>query len=184
MALEEYLSEGEEILWRGVPSWGLIFRWWDVFYIPFTFVWAAFSFFWTLLVVSSGAPPGFVFMGCLFSLFGIYIFAGRFAVDIVRRIGTQYAVTNKRAIILSGIFSKSFDAMRILPSTRIKISGKRRGSIYFGEGHGFYDMWRSFALLYGPDHPFAFERIRDVQRVYEIVLSVQEQTLSASKSAG
>lgn len=182
MALEEYLSEGEEILWRGVPSRGLIFRWWDVFFVPFSFLWAAFVFLWTFMVVRGGAPQEFALPGYFSSIVGIYITVGRFIVDIIRRMGTQYAVTNKRAIILSGIFSKTFDAMHILPSTRVKVKGKRKGSIYFGEGHGFFGMPLDFAFLHGAGHPFAFERIRDVEHVFEIVLSVQEQVLSSRKS--
>lgn len=190
MELREFLDPDEQVLWAGAPYRGLLFRGSDIFLIPFSLVWGGFALFWTAMVIlsafgalgASGAESfkatliPFLLVGILFSIIGLFFIFGRFAVDIWRRKRTDYAVTNKRAIIINGFFGRSFDFMPLERSLQIKVSGKNRGSIRFGANYGFFDIARSLSYWIGPPHPFVFESIDDVQRVYGIIRNAQESS--------
>lgn len=189
MQIEDFLDNGEEILWVGAPPRGVVLRAWDIFLVPFSILWGGFALFWTLIVIVSAISQSegggidvrftpFLIIGLVFSLFGLFLIFGRFIVDMTRRASTEYAVTTKRAIILSGFFGRSFDSMPLTASLRISVSGERRGSIKFGAGYGFFDFMNfstAFGFWIGPSHPFVFEQIENVREVYGIVRGVQER---------
>lgn len=190
MDLSQLLDPDEQILWTGSPYRGLLFRGSDIFLIPFSLVWGGFALFWTATVIlaavggfavedaeiSKAVLIPFLLVGVLFSIIGLFFIFGRFAVDIWRRKRTDYAVTNKRAVIVDGFFGKSFDFMPLERGLQIKVSGKKRGSIKFGANYGFFDIARSLSYWIGPPHPFVFESIDDVQHVYGIIRNVQDNS--------
>lgn len=118
-------------------------------------------------------PLPFALIPILFAFVAVYILSGRFIFDAVRRANTKYAVTNERALILSGILSQTLNSMPITLDLQIAVSGRSRGSIKFGPGfgswsHSGYNVWQ------GPSHPIVFERIAEVRHVYQIVRDVQQ----------
>lgn len=183
------LREGEDLLWQGRPPGGVIFRTYDLFFVPFSLVWTGFAIFWTLIVyfelapamISSGklepeALP-FLIIGPLFVMIGLTITFGRFVFDSSRRAKTRYAVTNKRAIIQKkGGRRAEIDSMPITRGLRLKVNGSQVGNIMFGEGYGIFSYFTWAPQSFGPPHPFMFERIKDVRTVYDLILEVQDQS--------
>ena len=178
------LREGEDLLWQGRPPVGVIFRTYDLFFLPFSLVWTGFAIFWTLIVYAELAPVAissgklepvalpFLIIGPLFVLAGLSFTFGRFVFDSARRARTRYAITNKRAIIQRGM---DINSLPITRSLKVRIRGRRTGDIMLGEGDGlaFFMSPMRFA---GPPHPFMFERIKDVRTVYDLILEVQDRS--------
>lgn len=187
MDFSEFLDRGEEVLWQGRPHLGIMLRAYDIFMIPFSLLWGglAFTFFLAgfigvLTSAEGDASQGFgwealpfLLVGGMFAVIALYIVVGRFMVDMIRRWRTSYAVTNKRALIYSGLFSRELSYQFLTRGLQVRVSGRRRGSIKLGPGHNFMAM--SFAFWMGPSHPFMFERIHDVREVYELIRKVQEE---------
>ena len=188
MDIQGQLEQGEHLLWHGYPARGLMLRASDVFLIPFSLLWTGFAILWTGAVLTSIGLSGFSklsshfqsqevitllfpLFGFAFVLAGLFFTFGRFVADAYRRIRTEYAITNTRAIILSGWFARSLNSMPIIPALQIEVSGRNRGSIKFGPGYSGYRRW---AAWMGPSHPFMFEGIVDVQSVYRIIRDVQQ----------
>jgi hypothetical protein len=173
------LNPGERIIWSGQPQQGLMLRPADIFMIPFSLLWGGFAIFWELTVVAGGAPFFFMLWGIPFVLVGLYIIFGRFFVDSAQRSKTYYALTNERAIILSGLFTqntKSLD-LRKLPEINISTKDNGRGTITFGASHpmawmssgsGFPNMGRYHIAP-------SFEMIDDAKTVYQHIKRLQRE---------
>lgn len=95
-----HLEPGEHVLWQGYPDPNVVFVRQDAYLIPFSLLWAGFSFFWE--GSAAAAHAGFVFLvfGGAFALVGLYILFGRFVYKRIDRRHTRYFVTNHRIIVL------------------------------------------------------------------------------------
>lgn len=95
------LRDGEELLWQGRPPTGIIFRTYDLFFVPFSILWTSFAIFWTLIVYLELAPQvfasgtfapeaiPFLVIGPVFVAFGLSFTIGRFfltAIGAPRRV--------------------------------------------------------------------------------------------------
>ena len=99
------LLKGEKIIWQGKPAQGLLFTSRDWLLIPFSLLWGGFSIFWEKSVLDANAPIFMKLWGVPFVLIGLYLVVGRFLLDAWIRRGMNYAVTDKRVLILrSGPF--------------------------------------------------------------------------------
>jgi len=109
------LDKGEKLLWAGQPVQGLLFTGMDWYLIPFSVVWLAIT------------------------------LVGRYIVDWMRRSATSYGVTDRRAIIISGIFSRSVHSIDFVSLTGLKLEERSdgRGTIYFGDQSPYasYQQW-------------------------------------------
>ena len=183
MDISDRLDRGERLLWQGAPPQGLMLRSNDVFLIPFSLVWTGFAVFWTL--AASGAVPAiaphngqqatviFPLFGSAFIAVGLMFTFGRFFADAWRRDHTQYALTDKRAIIAGGWSPSELSSMPLSTGLQVDVSGGDTGSIRFGPGYDPYVRGRGLGQWLGPPHPFMFERIADVGNVYKMVRQVQ-----------
>ncbi len=102
-ALVREIPAGETILWSGAPGTGIRLQAWNLFVVPFSFVWLG-----GILAVFIGGDtaskanaPGLLFL-VPFLLVGGYFAVGRFLVDIWRRSVTAYALTRREAIVVVG----------------------------------------------------------------------------------
>lgn len=97
----EHLRPDEHLYWAGTSDPGKLFTGRDAFLVPFSLVWCGFAVVWTVTAASSGAPPFFLVFGSVFTLVGLYFVAGRFLVKRYRKQHTVYAVTDRRALVIS-----------------------------------------------------------------------------------
>jgi hypothetical protein len=168
------LDRGERLLWSGMPRRGLTLRATDAFFVPFSLLWAGFAVFWNVSVWNDGAPLFFRLWGLPFLAVGAYITIGRFWVDAARRAHTSYAVTDRRILISSGIFSQSLKSLSVETLSDVTLAQRRDGSgtITFGPTNFAMAMYAGTAWP-GVAQPPAFELIQDAKRVYDLVRAAQ-----------
>ncbi len=173
------LNHNERIIWSGQPQQGLTLRASDIFMIPFSLLWGGFAIFWESMAVSGGAPFFFMLWGIPFVLVGLYMIIGRFFFDSAQRSKTYYALTNQRAIIISGVFNQNTKSLDIkkLPEINISTKSDGKGTITFGASHpmawiysgsGFPNMGR---YNIAP----SFEMIGDAKTVYQHIKRLQSE---------
>ncbi|MCB9233338.1 MAG: hypothetical protein H6581_16895 [Bacteroidia bacterium] len=100
--LQEYLKEGEILLWADQPKKGLVFRKSEIFMAPFSLFWLGFSVFWVTMTRVIGTSLWFSLFGVPFVLIGIFLVFGRFILDMQTRANTVYGLTSERILILKG----------------------------------------------------------------------------------
>ena len=174
--ISRLLGAGESLLWAGVPRQGLLLRPADAYMIPFSLLWGGFAFFWEASVVRGGAPFFFALWGIPFVLVGIYLVVGRFFVDARARADTFYGLTNQRAIIVSGIFTRSVTSLNLRTLTDVSLVERTDGSgtLLFGRPHPAASWsagmpWPGMSQLSTP----TFELIPDARRVHDQLLAAQ-----------
>jgi hypothetical protein len=176
-SVERELRPDERLLWKGRPRGGIRLRGFDAFMVPLSLVWGGFAFFWEFKVVSSvpkdnPAEWSPALFGIPFVLVGLYLIFGRFLVDARMRAKTEYAVTNRRAIIVSGLFSRKIKSIDLKSTPEIALEEKadRSGTITFGQAPA-YSGWatQSNPLSPGMLSQQAFEMIDNVRQVYETI---------------
>jgi len=131
---KKYLDPGERVIWEGIPYQGIMFHRGDIFVVPFSILWFGFALFWEGTVLVTGAPIPFLIFGSFFVVVGFYFFIGRFLVDKYRRMKTSYALTDRRVLIVSGVFNPSLDSLNLDSLSEINFteSANDRGTITFG----------------------------------------------------
>ena len=175
--LNSQLAPGESLLWSGSPRQGVFFRASDAYTIPFSLLWCGFAVFWNFGVWYSDAPIFFRIWGIPFLVVGAYMVIGRFFVDAWQRSKTYYGLTNERALITSGIFSRSVKSIYLKTLTEVSIVEKNdlSGTITFGPAEtskGFGSYWPSFNGNNQPVYP-AFDSIPAAKSVYDRLMAAQ-----------
>lgn len=103
---------------------------------------------------------------------------GRFFVDIVVRRNTSYILTNRRAIVESGLFRKGMRSINLAATSEINFRPGRngRGTIEFGSSAGPFGMlprsWPGAGRFLAP----AFDGVEDGQHVYDLILKAQRDS--------
>ncbi len=171
--IADELNPGERIIWSGQPQQGLVFRAMDWFLIPFSLLWGGFALFFEFSMVTGGAPPVATVAGIPFALMGIYAIFGRFFVDLAQRRRTYYALTNERALIISGLFHHNIKAIFIkyLPEISVSMRRNGRGTITFGTANPMAWMYANSGIPGTGTYHAApcFDMIEDVKLVYQQV---------------
>jgi hypothetical protein len=159
-----------------VPRQGLLLRPADAFMVPFSLLWGGFAIFWETGVLASDAPTFFALWGVPFVLIGVYMIVGRFFVDAKARANTFYGLTNRRAIIVSGIFSRSTRSLplRTLSDISVQERRDRTGTVFLGRPYPFA-TWYAGMQWPGMDQSSTpgFELISEAKRVHDQVLEAQ-----------
>ena len=73
---QRYMTDGEYILWKGRPEKGNVFTGQEAVLLPFSVIWLAFSVYWEMTALQSGASWFLVLWGIPFVGIGIYLLAG------------------------------------------------------------------------------------------------------------
>jgi hypothetical protein len=158
----------------------------DTFLIPFSLLWAGFIFFAAFAGVREGLNKGPAGWSALiplspFIVIGLYILVGRFFLDAMMRARTEYGVTNRRAIIVSGLFSRSIKSIDLRSTSEIALNerGDKSGTITFGPTPFGWWMQRNPWGFGSSSATPSFDMIEDVRSVYRIIEQVRNaQTAS------
>ena len=170
------LARNEKLLWSGHPRRGLRLRGSDAVFIPFSLMWGGFAFFWEASVLRQGAPGFMALWGIPFVLVGIYIILGRFFVDAWMRSRTHYALTDQRAIIISGLVSQQVKSLplRSMSDITLKERADGSGSIVLGLSTGPYGWFAGSGWPgAGRYQPPTFEMIENVRNVHTMLRDAQ-----------
>ena len=172
------LDSGESLIWSGAPRQGLLFRPSDSYFIPFSLLWGGFAIFWEASVLNTSGPNS-LFMsiwGIPFVLIGLYMIIGRFFVDARIRAKTYYGLTDRRAIIVSGLFSRTINSLPLRTLTDISLQERldRSGTILFGRPQP-YSSWSSGMRWPGMSQYStpAFDMIPNAKAVHDQLLEAQ-----------
>ena len=148
----------------------------DACMIPFSLFWGGFAIFWEATVIAAGAPLFFLLWGIPFVLVGLYMIVGRFFVDARIRAKTLYGLTDRRVVIISGLFSITTRSLPLRTLHEISVQERRDGSgtVLFGHAQRLAAMfagmpWPGTGSYQTP----AFEHIPHTRRVHDQVLEAQ-----------
>ena len=176
--IAQVLDSGESLIWSGTPRRGLALRSSDAYMIPFSLLWGGFAIFWEAGVLRTNGPNT-AFMsiwGIPFVLAGLYLIVGRFFVDAGIRAKTFYGLTNRRAMIISGLFSRTINSLPLRTLTDISLQERsdRSGTILLGRPQP-YSSWRSGMRWPGGSQYStpAFEMIPNAKTVHDQLLEAQ-----------
>lgn len=170
-SVRRQLLLGEQVIWEGRPSSGLVLRPIEAFLIPFSLLWGGFAVFWNAQVWTTEAPLPFKLFGLPFLAIGLYVIIGRFLVDMRIRRRMVYLVTDRRILILrreGSATSKSINIER-LPALELNERADGSGTIKFGTSGGAFNggnfgIWQP---TFDPTPQFI--GIDNVRRVYELI---------------
>lgn len=181
--IAQALEPGESLIWSGAPRQGVALRPGDAYMIPFSLLWGGFAIFWEANVLRmDGANAGFMSIwGIPFVLMGLYLIVGRFFVDALARTKTFYGLTDRRAIIISGLFSKTINSLPLRTLTDISVQERsdRSGTILLGRPQP-YSSWASVMRWPGGSQYStpAFEMIPNAKTVHDQLLEAQRAAAS------
>ncbi len=163
------LDPGERLLWAGSPQKGILFRKFDLALIPFSILWAGFAIVWEIIVINSGDPVLMIIWGIPFVLVGLMMLFGRFIVDAKIRETTYYGVTDKRVIIIAGLFNRKIQSsnLSLLRGLTLIEAKNRKGTISFSAENP-YSSWMQ-NLPFGQTLAPQFEMIENARDVYTII---------------
>jgi hypothetical protein len=174
MIIQKELDSGERLLWAGMPKQGTIFRGSDVFMVPFSLLWGGFAIFWEIMALQIPSENAgvvsiaFPLFGIPFVLIGLYLIFGRFIYDSKKRAKTFYGLTDQRAIIVSGLFSKDIKSLNLKTLSDVSLSEKADGygTIIFGQENQMMSMFMGGGFPgMGTTTP-KFELIEGAKQVY------------------
>jgi hypothetical protein len=184
--IRPYLQCNERLLWGGRPAQGIKLRKHDVFLIPFSLVWCGFAIFWTVAAtvgvfagIKSGSVPAgtiiFPLFGLPFVLVGMHLVFGRFLADAKERGKTFYGVTDKRIVIVNGLFSQKIKSLDLKTLTAISMIQRADGSgtIAFGSPSNFFVSSSWAEEMYNSFSP-SFQMIENVSDIYRIINEAQK----------
>lgn len=181
--IQRELDSGEKLLWFGMPKQGILLRGSDIFMIPFSLLWGGFAIFWEIMALAipdeKAGPVAIVFplFGIPFVLVGLYMIFGRFIYDSKKRSKTIYGLTDQRAIIVSGIFSRGVKSLNLKSISDVSLSEKsdKSGTITFGQENPMMSFFggNSFPGMGGYSAP-KFELIESAKDVYNTLIMQQK----------
>lgn len=170
------LSSGESLLWSGRPRQGVFFRTSDFLLVPFSLLWGGFAIAWEYAAFRSGAPTAFLLFGAVFVAVGLYLIAGRFFVDALKRGKTYYGVSNDRVLIVSEFPTLKVKSLALSTLTDVTFSSRsnQSGTITFGSQGQWYGMLGTTSSWPGMgDQGRRFDGIKNVKSVYDIIQKAQ-----------
>lgn len=141
--LQLYLRPQERVFWAGRPDPEVIFSPSDAFMVPFSLMWGGFAIFWEAGVIRSDAPAFFRLWGVPFVLIGLYMIFGRFFYKRRQKERTVYAVTDQRAIALTGGTTLADSPLKYQPITVKRSRDRKHATVLVGNGPG---AWRGSAM--------------------------------------
>jgi hypothetical protein len=180
-AMTAHLAPGERLLWAGQPKQGFALRGWDILYWPFSILMAVVGTILTVVELRAPSEPGAIVFALLAMLAGYYGTVIRYFVDRWQRSTTYYAVTDRRALILtreSPDYIQSIDLSTLKEVTYTR-RGDNTGTLEFDRPsyftiQGRYDTGRGASLPFmEPALTPAFEMIPNAREVRDLIVQTQ-----------
>ena len=173
-AWEDFLLEGETLLWQGAPGTGprptkagVILTVIGVFFIyqfaPMALYALLFGADDTHGVVAGG-------FGAFMFLLGLWMAVGIWLLDIRKRKATRYALTNKRAFIASALAGRKMLTFALVPMYRPLLIKGMMDEVTFGEEDSF-DKRTGDKIK----RAISFTFLKDGQEVYDIITKVSTE---------
>lgn len=180
-----YLRSDEKVLWKGRPQQGIRFVGRDLFLVPFSLIWAGGV---LSIFIIGGFPMGdigfpFVLFPLIFGVAAVYVSVGRLIHDAWIRSNTEYAVTDRRVVVLTQGFGSDLTTLDIgrIEQLRFKPRGDR-GDIVFGRDPGAFSFFgaRSFRSSFALWVPSLAETpqlqgIENARRVFDQIEGLRAQ---------
>lgn len=172
--IQQELDSSERLLWAGRPKQGVIFRGYDIFMVPFSLLWGGFAIFWEIMALQIPSDKAgavsivFPLFGIPFVLIGLYLIFGRFLYDAKRREKTFYGLTDQRAIIVSGLFSKGVKSLNLKTMSDVSLSERAGGygTIVFGQENPMMSHFMGGGFLGAGTTTPKFELIENAKQAY------------------
>mgnify|MGYP001195857327 FL=1 len=172
------LNSGEKLLWSGKPRQGFLLHRSDVFFIPFSLVWAVIAGWLEYGTLVSPLPLEDK-LWSFFSLFvAAYILVLRFVVDLLSRYFSFYALTDKRLLIHTGFLKTTLLSLPLAEQKEINLDLRKDGSgdIVFGPLDPKSWMYTGGGWpKFGENPPPAFVLLKDAEKIYKLILSQQKK---------
>lgn len=156
----------------------MVFTGADLLIVPFSLIWCGFAFFWEAEVIKMKAPLLMRLWGIPFVLVGLFFVFGRFLYDARRRERTFYGLTDRRAIIISGLSQRTTQSLslRTLGDVSLSERSDMSGTITLGP-HGLYPAWVPGMAWPGMAYqgPPSFELISNARSVFAQIREAQSK---------
>ena len=188
------LLKDEKIMWSGQPDPGISFTRADIFLIPLSLFFAGFPLVWFGAAIfsapqnpdkSAGAIVFFYFIGFAFTVYGLYFAFGRFLYKKWKKRRTYYALTNRRALILTRMAGKKLQGVFLdrVPAINKSVRSDGIGTVQFGNSTWLGAAYSNTGLDFFPDFCVkdipafedapAFYDIEDAETVYNLANSLR-----------
>jgi hypothetical protein len=149
----------------------------DLLIVPFSLIWCGFAFFWEAEVIKMKAPLLMRLWGIPFVLVGLFFVFGCFLYDARRRERTFYGLTDRRAIIISGLSQRTTQSLSLRTLGDVSLSERydMNGTITLGP-QGLYPAWvRGMAWPGAYKGPPSFELISNARSVFAQIREAQSK---------
>ena len=173
--IDECLLKDEKVLWQGKPKSGIVLRTNDIWFIPFSILWASIAFYAEYSILRMEAPLFMLLFGLPFVVIGLHLTIGRFIVDAMQRKHTIYALTNIGAIIVKGRYVTRISSKEIgsLSPILLKEINNEIGSIEFGADPWQYYYWDGIYVP-GFHRVPKFEMIANARNVFNQIMDFKK----------
>lgn len=172
------LEPGETLLWQGRPVTGFHVRARHVATSIVGLIFTPLALWVAIGARNAGtdAPPLLVSaIIAFFVLAGLWMVAGLHVIDMLRRRGTHYALTDRRCLVDTDFLGRVSFAVDIGPDNPVWMARTTPGSVFFAQLAPPPGM---FGTVGGPSRRSApriigFELIPEAERVYGLALDMQ-----------
>ncbi|MEM1302217.1 MAG: aspartate carbamoyltransferase catalytic subunit [Pseudomonadota bacterium] len=163
---EGLLDADEQILWQGRPHDGFALHPNALVMIPFSLFFGGFSVVWMLGAAQGGGY--FWTFGLLFFCVGAGMLIWAIAGDTIRRRGSYYSLSNKRAFVATNLpfQGKRLKSYRIDDETNLEFRDGDYPSVIFAK-----EVHRGKKSTYEVD--IGFERIAEGRKVFALMRGLQ-----------
>lgn len=164
--LEPILRFGEKLRWSGRPDPAVRFAPADLLMVPVSLMFCGFTVVWEFLAITNDAPWFFALWGIPFMGVGLYFLFGRFIYKKRRKLKTVYALTDERAIILTGDRSVQDIGLKGGPMKTVRSRDGRHASIIFGTGRNAAYQNTGLEFFNRGDQGFAFFDVAEADSLF------------------
>jgi hypothetical protein len=187
---QQDLMQDEKILWSGQPEPSIDFNRSDIFLIPFSLLWGGVALIPIgefCLSIANGEDGGgsaghyliFFLFAIVFSIIGLHFIFGRFLYKRWKKRRTYYAITARRALILTATSGRKLQGVFLdrVPALNKSVRRDGIGTIQFGNSGWVAAMYSNTGLdflggFYGMEAP-AFYDINDADSVFDLANSLR-----------